>query len=294
MNYLSYYVKSVLYDLIYYCYKEKVSKKTLELYKEFKLELSPTVYSSFLGDYRKKDARIRLLGVGNRENDALVITLIHELSHHIDTINRGTSNHDNNFYKVHIELLFGTFDLNIMSYEEFMQCNTTAANDKKLKKLVQKRNYTYFDVNYHSSEVWAIVPNAYPEKDFLKENEFKYNVFSKIWLKRCSINEFERYRARFLINAYNNSKNSSYKKINLILKPGGNLILGLDDSSISSKHSKQKDIPSTTQSVPKARVTTFSRKCPICGKALAVRKGKYGKFWGCTGFPLCKYTRNIT
>lgn len=116
---------------------------------------------------------------------------------------------------------------------------------------------------------------------------------SKIWFRRCSINEFERYRAHFLINAYNNQNNSSYKKINLILKPVGNLILGLDDSSISSKRSKQKDIPSTTQSVPKIRVTTFSRKCPICGKVLAVRKEKYGKFLGCTGFPLCKYTKNI-
>lgn len=242
----------------------------------------------------KKDARIRLLGVGNRGNDALIITLIHELSYHIDTINRGKSNHDNNFYKGHIELLFGAFDLNIMSYEEFMQCNTTAANDKKLKKLVQKQNYIHFDANYHSYEVWAIVPNAYSEKEFLKENEFKYNILSKIWFKRCSPTEFERYRTCFLINAYNNSKNNSYKKINLILKPGGNLILGLDDSSISSKHSKQKDIPSTTQSVPKACVTTFNRKCPICGKVLAVRKGKYGKFLGCTGFPLCKYTKNIT
>lgn len=54
MSYLSYYVKNALCDLIDYCYKEKVTEKTLELYKEFKLELSPTVYSSFLGDYRKK------------------------------------------------------------------------------------------------------------------------------------------------------------------------------------------------------------------------------------------------
>lgn len=293
MNYLSYYVKNALYDLIDYCYKEKVSKKTLELYKKFKLELSPTVYSSFLGDYRKKDARIRLLGVGNRGNDALIITLIHELSHHIDTINRGKSNHDNNFYKIHVELLLGSFDLNLMSYESFMQCNTTAANNKKIKKLVQKENYMHSDVEYHTSEVWAILPNAYSEKDFLKENEFKYNVLSKIWFKRCSINEFERYRAHFLINAYNNSKNKSYKTIDLISKPGSNLILGLDGSSISSKHSKQNDIPSAPKNTPKVHVTIFDKKCPICGKALAVRKGKYGKFLGCTGFPLCKYTRNI-
>ncbi len=30
--------------------------------------------------------------------------------------------------------------------------------------------------------------------------------------------------------------------------------------------------------------------CPNCGSPLAERKGKFGKFLGCTGFPECKYT----
>lgn len=33
--------------------------------------------------------------------------------------------------------------------------------------------------------------------------------------------------------------------------------------------------------------------CPKCGKRLVERKGKNGKFIGCTGFPNCRYTRNI-
>ncbi|MFW9993828.1 MAG: topoisomerase DNA-binding C4 zinc finger domain-containing protein [Candidatus Odinarchaeota archaeon] len=33
--------------------------------------------------------------------------------------------------------------------------------------------------------------------------------------------------------------------------------------------------------------------CPDCGKPLVVKEGKTGRFWGCTGFPDCRYTRNI-
>ena len=33
--------------------------------------------------------------------------------------------------------------------------------------------------------------------------------------------------------------------------------------------------------------------CPKCGKQLAVRLGKRGKFVGCSGFPACDYTRNL-
>ena len=33
--------------------------------------------------------------------------------------------------------------------------------------------------------------------------------------------------------------------------------------------------------------------CPNCGGKLVMRKGKYGKFLGCSRYPKCKYTQNI-
>ncbi len=30
--------------------------------------------------------------------------------------------------------------------------------------------------------------------------------------------------------------------------------------------------------------------CTVCGKRMVLREGKYGKFWGCTGYPDCKNT----
>jgi DNA topoisomerase-1 len=33
--------------------------------------------------------------------------------------------------------------------------------------------------------------------------------------------------------------------------------------------------------------------CPDCGKPLAVKHGRFGEFIACTGYPECKYTRNI-
>lgn len=34
-------------------------------------------------------------------------------------------------------------------------------------------------------------------------------------------------------------------------------------------------------------------RCPSCSGVLLVRKGKYGKFLGCSNYPECKYTKNI-
>lgn len=38
---------------------------------------------------------------------------------------------------------------------------------------------------------------------------------------------------------------------------------------------------------------TSSQTCPWCGRSLVLKNGKYGRFWGCSGFPKCRFTRNI-
>ena len=37
----------------------------------------------------------------------------------------------------------------------------------------------------------------------------------------------------------------------------------------------------------------IEKKCPKCGKNLALRRSVYGSFYGCSGYPKCKYTENI-
>ncbi len=37
---------------------------------------------------------------------------------------------------------------------------------------------------------------------------------------------------------------------------------------------------------------TDKKKCPKCGGTLRLINGKYGKFYGCSNYPRCRYTRN--
>ncbi|MDP2828688.1 MAG: type I DNA topoisomerase [Sulfuricellaceae bacterium] len=45
--------------------------------------------------------------------------------------------------------------------------------------------------------------------------------------------------------------------------------------------------------VERPGVEQLDENCPKCGKPLAARLGKRGKFIGCTGYPECDYTRNL-
>jgi DNA topoisomerase-1 len=37
----------------------------------------------------------------------------------------------------------------------------------------------------------------------------------------------------------------------------------------------------------------IGRNCPKCGSELLLRKGRFGEFIACSGFPKCKYTQNV-
>lgn len=45
------------------------------------------------------------------------------------------------------------------------------------------------------------------------------------------------------------------------------------------------------QHIQQVQDRMFGDVCPVCGKKLTERKGKYGSFIGCTGYPGCTYTR---
>ena len=42
----------------------------------------------------------------------------------------------------------------------------------------------------------------------------------------------------------------------------------------------------------KAKPIETGKPCPKCGKPLVFRKGKYGEFIGCSGYPDCDYISN--
>lgn len=41
------------------------------------------------------------------------------------------------------------------------------------------------------------------------------------------------------------------------------------------------------------QVEKLGENCPDCGKELLIREGKFGKFVACSGYPKCKYSRNL-
>ncbi len=47
------------------------------------------------------------------------------------------------------------------------------------------------------------------------------------------------------------------------------------------------------QQLERIKPVISDKICPLCGKPLAIRKSKYGQFYGCTGFPKCKHIEHF-
>lgn len=46
------------------------------------------------------------------------------------------------------------------------------------------------------------------------------------------------------------------------------------------------------EKMPAAKKQSKEKSCPECGLPMKKRNGRFGEFWGCTGYPDCRHTEN--
>jgi restriction system protein len=69
-------------------------------------------------------------------------------------------------------------------------------------------------------------------------------------------------------------------------------LIGLLRKSQGKEISKQLGASTTSPTrADEASGILPDERCPVCGRVLVARTGKYGSFVGCSGFPRCHFTR---
>lgn len=59
------------------------------------------------------------------------------------------------------------------------------------------------------------------------------------------------------------------------------------------KNTKRLDVSGKKEAAPKAEPEKTDLVCEKCGSPLVIRSSRYGKFYACTAFPKCRYTKAI-
>ena len=65
-----------------------------------------------------------------------------------------------------------------------------------------------------------------------------------------------------------------------------NLLL---EANVTDKEARKQHVKSVKQNQLRWNTSVANGKCPRCGGNLVLRDGRYGRFYGCSNYPRCKY-----
>lgn len=65
-----------------------------------------------------------------------------------------------------------------------------------------------------------------------------------------------------------------------------NLLL---EANVTDKEARKRHVKSVKQNQQRRNISVANGKCPRCGGNLVLRDGRYGRFYGCSNYPRCKY-----
>ena len=72
-----------------------------------------------------------------------------------------------------------------------------------------------------------------------------------------------------------------------------NIVNQLNELIITSKTGKKAHVNYVKKNINERKRDVKALICPNCKGELILRKGRYGKFYGCSNFPKCKFSKNI-
>lgn len=176
-------LKRQMNDIIDVAYQNKSSAVKGQL-KRFTIYCTDEMQKTRLGTcrFKKEDKTsfIRIFAMGNEGYKEILVTTMHEVSHHVDYSLRGESGHDAPFYLAHKKLLFAAFDMGILTKDDVVNSGSNARNRNKLAKMMDE--YQPNPVSYKQDTAQVFAYNAYPVKNALKARGYQWNGLDMAWV----------------------------------------------------------------------------------------------------------------
>lgn len=208
---VEYDLKQQLDSIIDFAYRndDETSEPKLKYFKWYKITFVDKKSSTFLAQYKVKTRTIEMRPDYKGNNTNKYVTLIHELSHHIQhkkyevyypkqkqfALPKDVSVHGKEFYSIQVKLLTAAFDLGIVDYNSVMLMPDTGSGDRKLKKMLEGYvTSVNKGVVSSNNDKRIYVYNSFDQKDNLKARLYSYNNQIKAWHKVVTDSEVEQER----------------------------------------------------------------------------------------------------
>ncbi len=173
--------------------------------------------------------------------------------------------------------------------------------------VIETKNYKGWILGGENSEYWTQVIYKRKEKFY---NPIRQNYGHILALKSC-LREFPNIKYTSIIVFSSKAElkvhtstqvTYSYKLLKEIKKHTVDNLTEDDKEEIfrkisaansSDTYNRSEHITSIKKRIQTREKSIEEGICPQCGNNLIFRKGKFGRFIGCSSYPRCKFTRNI-
>lgn len=169
-------IRNTLIDIIEHTYKD--SEKLAD-YKKFYIQCLPKKIKSYAGLYKAKERTIEIVGL-ERDVKHIVVTTLHELTHHIDYCNRNTSDHSQVFYQEFEKLIHTALNMKIFEPEDITNIQDVTDRNK-VAKMVERWVPEY--IKYKEAKKTIRVYNCFEQKEILKSKLYRWQGADKSWEK---------------------------------------------------------------------------------------------------------------
>jgi hypothetical protein len=178
---------------------------------------------------------------------------------------------------------YGVFVIETKNYKGWIFGSETKLN---WKQTLYKHSYEFYNpILQNRSHIMALraqLPDLY-RVPFVPIVVFTGNCSLKVYAPNVAVIKIGDLKST--IKSYSDN-NIGEAMIELIYKR----LLDLDKSQ---EYSKGEHIQQIRQRKQETQDAIYSGHCLLCGGYLVERKGKFGKFYGCSNYPKCRFTHEL-
>ncbi|EQB9225674.1 hypothetical protein ACYYIK_002905 [Listeria monocytogenes] len=175
-NYSNLEIKTILNDVLQYAFPSNTHP--LEKLQQFFVEYQRKEAKN-AGDYNADLHRIRIFNL-SRDSKEILLTALHDLSHHIEYTFYGESAHRERFYTYYHNVLVTAVGMKLLAK---MDLNLIGV--KELEKLEKFHGPVVYwkipEISYKDNIFYLDVKNGYEFRDVLKDWGYKYLSFEEVW-----------------------------------------------------------------------------------------------------------------
>lgn len=179
-------IKTVLCDIIDRAYRYE-DKNTKNKYKGFQIELVPQKRKGFMGMYKPELKKIMVYNI-DRSGQSILITALHELSHHILYMSGQEPCHDSSYFVTYGLLIHTAMDMQLLAEQDLLGF-TESADAWWLEHFVKTYKPKKYDYCRNRYVIRVKVP--YHMRRKASELGFHFSAMEKTWNKTVDAEEKE-------------------------------------------------------------------------------------------------------